>query len=128
MPIAQNSIFISLAFLVFYIVSIYFISKSLSYGKILTIIFSIISLIFISYYNLKYFGKLNNENLFEMSHLMKFATPILFVPYFLGTDAWIRKGNFKMKPIIVFILEVLLFLSMYYLWSLIMNLIFVGTI
>lgn len=128
MPIAQNSIFISLAFLVFYIASTYFISKSLSYGKILTIIFSIISLIFISYYNLKYFGKLNNENLFEIANLMKFAIPILFVPYFLGTDAWIRKGNFNIKPIIVFILEVLLFLSMYYLWSLVINLIFVGTI
>ncbi|WEV45769.1 hypothetical protein OZX60_03295 [Streptococcaceae bacterium ESL0687] len=128
MPLAQSSLLVSLICLVFYILGLYFITKPLSYRKPLVIVASLVFFAFISYYNLKFYKKLSNDNIFQVVNLVKIMIPLSFLPYILGINAWFRSKKFPIKEIYTFILEVLFILLAYYLWQLCLSNLYLGSI
>ncbi|WEV61268.1 hypothetical protein OZX68_03300 [Streptococcaceae bacterium ESL0729] len=128
MPLAQSSILVSIICLILYILGLYFISKSFKYRKILMGLASIVFLAFISYYNLKFYKKLNNDNLLQLVGLVKIMIPLSFLPYLIGIHAYFQSKKFPIKGIYIFLVEVLFILLTYYLWQLCLSGLYLGSI
>lgn len=130
MPLALSSIWVSIVFAVIYLITLYFICRSLPKGNYFFYSFAVMLVAFLLIYNYKYLGNQTSYNVESFNRLVYIISLILYLPIlisFINLAVIVLKGKYKFK-ILTSILCIFLAFILWWVWIIMFMILFLGFI